>query len=59
MYRHLDCYGKGERIMLPLSSDRETADGLIGATEYRLESGEPNRSNPPVQQTEQWFALHK
>lgn len=35
IYSHLERHGLGERIILPLSSDGISADGLLGATEYR------------------------
>jgi len=36
-------HGVGERVVLPLSADGVTGDGVLGATEYRLHFGDAKR----------------
>lgn len=56
IFSHLDRHGSGERIILPLSSDGITADGILGATEYRYPH--PNRGPSPAdEETENWLSL--
>lgn len=57
VFRQLDRYGSGERIVLPLSSDGMLADGLLGATEYALSPGIAVVVTAPVEEAEQWFPL--
>jgi hypothetical protein len=59
MYRHLDRYGTGERIVLPLSSDGRVADGIVGVTEYRLDPRQADPATPIPRETEQWFPLYE
>ena len=54
VFRHVDRYGEGERIMLPLSDDGVQGDGLLGATIYDSYRGVP--SDRAVE-TEAWFAF--
>jgi hypothetical protein len=56
VFRHLNRYGTGERIMLPLADDGENGDGMIGATEYNMVS-EPTRELLAAGEVEEWFAL--
>ena len=35
VFAHLDRYGQGERIVLPMTKDGATGDGIFGATEYQ------------------------
>lgn len=57
MYRHLDRFGKGERIVMPLSADGVVADGIFGATDYRLETAEASPTRDAGREIEQWFPL--
>ncbi len=57
VYKHLDRYGSGERIILPLSGDGIVADGMIGATEYRVDANDGTTPVKPVRELEQWFSL--
>jgi hypothetical protein len=57
VFSHLRRGGVGERIILPLSSDGITGDGILGATDYQY----PHPSapgGPEVEtETERWFCL--
>jgi len=57
VFRHLNRYGRGERIMLPLACDGVTADGIIGATEYDAGNMKPLEPEESPRETMQWFAL--
>ncbi|HEY2034212.1 MAG TPA: PAS domain-containing protein, partial [Rhizomicrobium sp.] len=54
VFRHLERYGQGERIMLPLADDGATGDGFLGATIYLAHYGEPDENDS---ETERWFSL--
>lgn len=54
VFRHLDRYGQGERIMLPLARDGQTGDGILGATKYQTMIGAPTGHHAEV---ESWFSL--
>ena len=59
VFRQLDRYGLGERMIFPLASDGTMADGILGVTEYDLYR-QPGPVLPPVQvftEEEQWFPL--
>ena len=54
VFRHVDHYGHGERIMMPLAADGATGDGVLGATVYQ------SVWRPVVQdipESEVWFPL--
>lgn len=55
LFRHLDRYGRGERIMMPLAEDGERVDGIIGATDYRL--GASGEDASTTDETEEWYPL--
>src|SRR5580704_10450320 len=55
VFKHLDRYGIGERISMPLSSDGSVGDGVLGATEYRLEPTGIFAPTEPIRENEQWF----
>jgi hypothetical protein len=58
VFKQLDRYGLGERIMLPLATDGVTADGLLGATEYQYPH--PSAANGPIEAEtdgEDWLSL--
>ena len=52
VFNHLDRFGVGERIMMPLADDGITGDGILGATVY-----EPVRDGSGGRENESWFAL--
>ena len=54
VFTHLDRYGHGERIVLPMTTDGATGDGIFGATEYEWSFGEPDAHHAEV---ETWFSL--
>jgi hypothetical protein len=54
IFKHINRVGMGERIMLPLASDGEKADGIFGATEYRLTSDMCETTHTPLA-NEEWF----
>lgn len=56
VFRHLDRFGKGERIVLPLATDGMTADGVLGATEYEFDTLTPDGPEP-IPETLHWFAV--
>lgn len=49
--------GAGERIVLPLSSDGRTADGVLGATVLDRVIEGPIKLVTPVPESERWFPL--
>jgi hypothetical protein len=57
VFRQADRFIKGERIVLPLSSDGREADGLIGATEFQNADMIPGEPVEPVTDQERWFPL--
>jgi hypothetical protein len=59
LYRHLNHFGTGERIIMPLSSDGIVADGILGATDYRLEPGTTESAAPVLHESEQWFSVRE
>lgn len=54
VFQHLENFGYGERIMMPLAANGETADGLLGATTYEAQRGFPPRG---ASETDYWFKL--
>ncbi len=56
VFKQLDRYGLGERIILPLSSDGVRSDGLLGATEYRPFAGTPSPGVGSVKDVEEWYS---
>ena len=54
VFRHLDRYGQGERIMLPLARDGQTGDGILGATKYQTMVGRPTVN---MEEVESWFLV--
>ena len=54
VFIHVDRYGPGERIMLPLADGGGAADGILGATVYRTLTGVVPLPEP---EKENWFAL--
>jgi hypothetical protein len=56
VFGHLNRYGIGERVVLPLADDHEQGDGIFGATEYSV-AGEPTREAIAAGEIVEWFAL--
>lgn len=54
VFQHVERYGLGERIIMPLADDGIRGDGLFGATVYDMFLGTPN---DPNDETASWFAL--
>jgi hypothetical protein len=54
VFKHVDHYGKGERIIMPLAENGIDGDGILGATVYHSIFGIPAAN---VQEEESWFAL--
>ncbi len=57
VFRHLDRYGTGERIIMPLAEDGEHGDGILGATEYRMNATPPTREILTAGEMETWCPL--
>ena len=57
MFTQMEQSGSGERIILPLSSDGQKADGLLGATFFSPLRNGPITLVPPNPGSERWFAL--
>lgn len=54
VFRHVDRYGEGERIILPLAEDGIHGDGVIGGTVYDSHRGSPENDSG---EAENWFSL--
>ena len=54
VFKHVDHYGHGERIIMPLADDGILGDGIFGATVYKSISGAPADD---AQENETWFPL--
>ncbi|MDE1938433.1 MAG: PAS domain-containing protein [Alphaproteobacteria bacterium] len=54
VFKHVDHYGHGERIMMPLADDGVLGDGILGATQYQSFRG-VRRTDIP--EHERWFTL--
>ncbi len=57
VFRHLDRFDIGERIILPLADDGVNGDGIIGATDFVSNRGAPPDSGALAGEAERWFAL--
>ena len=57
VYRHLDRFDIGERIILPLAKDGEHADGIIGATDFQSSFGAPSEEVLHGAEVAEWFTL--
>ena len=57
IFIQLNHYGSGERIILPLSSDNVTSDGILGATEYPFAVSRSVALVRPSQGVERWLSL--
>jgi hypothetical protein len=56
VFHQRDRHGLGERIIMPLANDGISGDGVIGATDYRLEGIIPSEASK-IEETEDWFPL--
>jgi len=56
VFGHLNRYGTGERVVMPLADDHEHGDGIFGATEYSV-TDQPTREALAAGETVEWFAL--
>jgi hypothetical protein len=54
VFRQVDRFGYGERVMLPLAGDGVHADGVLGCTEYHTVGG---FLDPKLPKTGTWFAI--
>ncbi len=54
VFRHVDHFGHGERIMMPLAEDGVLGDGVFGATVYQSVWGKPAFDIP---ERETWFPM--
>jgi hypothetical protein len=54
VFKHVDRYGYGERIMMPLADDGILGDGLFGATDYQATTGSPGLEDS---EDDIWFAF--
>lgn len=54
VFKQLNKFGYGERIMLPLASDGVHGDGILGCTEYHSVEGAYDASRPEIGE---WFPL--
>jgi hypothetical protein len=57
IYRHMDRFDIGERIIMPLAQDGQHADGLLGATEFQSSFGVPPADTPNDAESPEWFTL--
>jgi hypothetical protein len=57
VHRQTDRIGTGERIVLPLSDNGEQADGILGATEYKITRRSLMRDTSAANDMWQWFPL--
>jgi hypothetical protein len=55
IFSHLNRWGVGERVILPLASDGMEGDGILGATCYHY--SHPSTLGEAGVETEQWFCL--
>lgn len=56
VFRHLQKFGTGERIVLPLAEDGVTGDGIFGATDYHIDSA-PTHETIEAGEVLEWFAV--
>ena len=54
IFKHVDRFGRGERIMMPLAEDGIVGDAIFGATAYQTINGKPATNIP---EDESWFPL--
>ena len=57
MFKQMELPGGGERVILPLSSDGCSADGLLGATVFANMRNAPMTLLSPDEGSEHWFPL--
>jgi len=54
VFKHVEHFGNGERIVMPLADDGVLGDGVLGATVYQSRRGVPAAD---AVEEESWFAL--
>ena len=57
VFRHLDRFGTGERIIMPLSDCGGGCDGIFGATVYDTAEGVLPDDLASAREVEEWFDL--
>lgn len=57
VFRHLDRFGTGERIIMPLSDSGGGCDGILGATVYDTAEGVLPDDLAEAREVEEWFEL--
>ena len=57
VFRHLERFDIGERIIMPLADDGSAADGIVGATEFRSQNELSARDFIQKGESENWFTL--
>ena len=57
VFRHLDRFDVGERVILPLGNDGANGDTILGATDFKSDFGSPPEALLSGGETEAWFAL--
>lgn len=57
IFEQLGRAGRGERIMLPLSTDGMHADGILGASEYRRPRILEEEAARVTSDVEEWFSI--
>lgn len=57
VFRHLDRFGTGERIIMPLSDTGAGCDGIFGATVYDTAEGVLPDDLAEAREVEEWFEL--
>ncbi len=56
VFKQLDRYGQGERIVMPLSRDGVTGDAIFGATDYHVVGHLPSKAEKAAE-VEDWFTV--
>jgi hypothetical protein len=57
LFRDANWVGSGERVIMPLASDGVHGDGILGATDYRLDAAVTRASRLENPITEHWFEI--
>lgn len=58
VFNQLNRVGIGTRVLLPLSADGVTGDGILGVTEYLIRRADPNAHVEAAPDEERWFSLN-
>ncbi|HUO93761.1 MAG TPA: PAS domain-containing protein [Rhizomicrobium sp.] len=57
VYRHIDRFDLGERIIMPLAQDGQHPDGIFGVTEFESTYGAPPEEILRGAEIAEWFTL--